>query len=201
MGVFRLTGQPKRDNCIIVRSCKASQWSVYPIRDAILAVNHASCPSLSPSAPCQWGESALKTSRLPGARSPSWQDRGCILPQLGAGDNRPIRSNTHHRSLRSRVHSRSAIFAFRSPSVTRMSFTYFRANHEIARRNRSIRISEKPARKLCETSSAWNNRRGTDCRPDVVLFVNGLPLGIMELKNPADEDASIWTAWRQLQTA
>ena len=27
-------------------------------------------------------------------RSPSWQDRGGILPQLGAGDNRPIRSNT-----------------------------------------------------------------------------------------------------------
>ena len=37
-------------------------------------------------------------------------------------------------------------------------------------------------------------------RPDVVLFVNGLPLGIIELKNPADEDASIWTAWQQLQT-
>ncbi len=37
-------------------------------------------------------------------------------------------------------------------------------------------------------------------RPDVVLFVNGLPLGIIELKNPADEDATIWTAWNQLQT-
>ena len=37
-------------------------------------------------------------------------------------------------------------------------------------------------------------------RPDVVLFVNGLPLGVVELKNPADEDATIWTAWRQLQT-
>ncbi len=37
-------------------------------------------------------------------------------------------------------------------------------------------------------------------RPDVVLFVNGLPLGIMELKNPADEEATIWTAWQQLQT-
>ena len=37
-------------------------------------------------------------------------------------------------------------------------------------------------------------------RPDVVLFVNGLPLGIIELKNPADEDATIWTAWHQLQT-
>ena len=32
-------------------------------------------------------------------------------------------------------------------------------------------------------------------RPDVVLFVNGLPLGVIELKNPADEDATIWTAW------
>ena len=40
-----------------------------------------------------------------------------------------------------------------------------------------------------------NNRR-----PDIVLFVNGLPLGIIELKNPADEDATIWTAWNQLQT-
>ena len=37
-------------------------------------------------------------------------------------------------------------------------------------------------------------------RPDVVLFVNGLPLGIVELKNPTDEDATIWTAWQQLQT-
>ena len=37
-------------------------------------------------------------------------------------------------------------------------------------------------------------------RPDVVLFVNGLPLGVIELKNPADEDATTWTAWQQLQT-
>jgi len=37
-------------------------------------------------------------------------------------------------------------------------------------------------------------------RPDVVLFVNGLPLGVIELKNPADENATVWTAFRQLQT-
>ena len=37
-------------------------------------------------------------------------------------------------------------------------------------------------------------------RPDVVLFVNGLPLGIVELKNPTDPDATIWAAWQQLQT-
>ena len=37
-------------------------------------------------------------------------------------------------------------------------------------------------------------------RPDVVLFVNGLPLGVIELKNPTDEGATVWTAWQQLQT-
>jgi type I restriction enzyme R subunit len=37
-------------------------------------------------------------------------------------------------------------------------------------------------------------------RPDIVLFVNGLPLGTMELKNAADEDATIWSAFNQLQT-
>ncbi|MCY3986670.1 MAG: type I restriction endonuclease subunit R, partial [Candidatus Dadabacteria bacterium] len=29
---------------------------------------------------------------------------------------------------------------------------------------------------------------------------NGLPLGVIELKNPTDEEATIWTAWQQLQT-
>ena len=37
-------------------------------------------------------------------------------------------------------------------------------------------------------------------RADIVLFVNGLPLGVIELKNPADEDGDLWDAWRQLQT-
>ncbi len=37
-------------------------------------------------------------------------------------------------------------------------------------------------------------------RPDIVVFVNGLPLGVIELKNAADEDATIWSAYTQLQT-
>ncbi len=37
-------------------------------------------------------------------------------------------------------------------------------------------------------------------RPDVLLFVNGLPLAVIELKNPADENATVWSAWQQLQT-
>src|SRR2546427_5308829 len=37
-------------------------------------------------------------------------------------------------------------------------------------------------------------------RPDVVLLINGLPLAIVELKNAADENATIWTAFHQVQT-
>ena len=49
---------------------------------------------------------------------------------------------------------------------------------------------------IAESVSGNRNTR----RPDVVLFLNGLPLGVIELKNPADEEATIWTAWQQLQT-
>jgi type I restriction enzyme R subunit len=37
-------------------------------------------------------------------------------------------------------------------------------------------------------------------RPDVMLFVNGLPLVLLELKNPADQNADIWKAYDQIQT-
>ena len=37
-------------------------------------------------------------------------------------------------------------------------------------------------------------------RPDIVIFINGLPLAVIELKNAADENATIWTACEQLQT-
>ena len=41
-----------------------------------------------------------------------------------------------------------------------------------------------------------NNKR----RPDIALFVNDLPLAVIELKNPGDEDATIRSAWQQLRT-
>lgn len=37
-------------------------------------------------------------------------------------------------------------------------------------------------------------------RPDIVLFLNGLPLVVIELKNPADAEATVWAAYNQLQT-
>ncbi|MBX3372592.1 MAG: type I restriction endonuclease subunit R [Phycisphaeraceae bacterium] len=41
---------------------------------------------------------------------------------------------------------------------------------------------------------------GHNRRPDIVIFVNGLPLAVIELKNAADEQATIWSAFNQLQT-
>ncbi|WP_447778380.1 type I restriction endonuclease subunit R [Pseudomonas chlororaphis] len=37
-------------------------------------------------------------------------------------------------------------------------------------------------------------------RPDILVFINGLPMAIVELKNPGDENADIWDAYNQLQT-
>lgn len=37
-------------------------------------------------------------------------------------------------------------------------------------------------------------------RPDMVVFLNGLPLAVIELKNATDENATIWSAFNQLQT-
>jgi type I restriction enzyme R subunit len=39
---------------------------------------------------------------------------------------------------------------------------------------------------------------GKERRPDILLFVNGVPLVIIELKNPADENATIWSAYEQV---
>ena len=45
-----------------------------------------------------------------------------------------------------------------------------------------------------------SGRAGTNKRPDVILFINGLPLVVIELKNAATEDADIKAAFNQLQT-
>lgn len=37
-------------------------------------------------------------------------------------------------------------------------------------------------------------------RPDIVVFINGLPIAVIELKNLADEDTDIWDAFNQIQT-
>lgn len=45
-----------------------------------------------------------------------------------------------------------------------------------------------------------NNGQKENRRPDIILFVNGMPLCIIELKNPADANATIYDAWEQINT-
>ncbi len=64
---------------------------------------------------------------------------------------------------------------------------------------------------LIDFNDPWNNEftvvnqftiieNGHNRRPDVVLFVNGLPLVVFELKNAADENATLQSAFRQIET-
>ena len=43
-----------------------------------------------------------------------------------------------------------------------------------------------------------NNGQKENRRPDVLLFVNGMPLCVVELKNPADANAKVYNAWEQI---
>lgn len=52
---------------------------------------------------------------------------------------------------------------------------------------------------VVENNPAAGGAAGVTKRPDVVLFINGLPLVVIELKNPADEHATVAKAFTQLQ--
>lgn len=43
-----------------------------------------------------------------------------------------------------------------------------------------------------------NNGQKENRRPDVLLYVNGMPLCVIELKNPADAHATVYDAWEQI---
>lgn len=51
---------------------------------------------------------------------------------------------------------------------------------------------------VCNQFTVTENR--VTKRPDIVLFINGLPMVVIELKNPADEKATVYKAFTQLQT-
>lgn len=48
------------------------------------------------------------------------------------------------------------------------------------------------------TVEYMNNGQKENRRPDVLLYVNGMPLCVIELKNPADTHATVYNAWEQI---
>ena len=65
---------------------------------------------------------------------------------------------------------------------------------------RMIDFDEPDANTWSAINQFTVSENGNTRRPDIVVFLNGLPLAVIELKNPADETATIWSAFRQLQT-
>ena len=65
---------------------------------------------------------------------------------------------------------------------------------------RALDFEEAQANNLLAVNQLTVSEQKHLRRLDIALFVNGLPLGVIELKNPADEQADVWAAWRQLQT-
>jgi type I restriction enzyme R subunit len=100
-----------------------------------------------------------------------------------------------------------------SPSLVENNRTFHQYLTEgvtVEYRNRDGRIRSAPVR-LLDTTTPENNEwlavnqytiteNGRNRRPDIVVFVNGLPIAVIELKNPADPATDIWTAYNQLQT-
>ena len=66
--------------------------------------------------------------------------------------------------------------------------------------SRVIDSTTRPTTTGSRSISSPRREPDTSAAPMWLLFVNGLPLAVVELKNPADEGATIWIAWQQLQT-
>lgn len=65
---------------------------------------------------------------------------------------------------------------------------------------RVIDFDQLPANDWMEVNQVSAVEHKHARRPEVVLFVNGFPLAVVDFKNAADESATIWSAWQQLQT-
>jgi type I site-specific restriction-modification system R (restriction) subunit len=75
--------------------------------------------------------------------------------------------------------------------------TVFRSRGDFVR---LIDFGDLPRTSSWRSTSSPSRGRTVHAGPDIILFINGLPLVLMELKNPADEDADIWKAYDQIQT-
>jgi len=85
--------------------------------------------------------------------------------------------------------------------VNGVSVEYLRADGSIGYDPvRVVDYDEADANDWLVVNQLTVTERGNTRRPDVVVFLNGLPIAVIELKNAADEHATIWDAFQQLQT-
>lgn len=103
------------------------------------------------------------------------------------------------------------IITFNSPSLNENNKQFhsllvegidvsFRKNGEIKTEKAMIMDFEKPKRNDFLAVNQFTIVEKEERRPDVLLFVNGLPLVVIELKSASDENVGIEQAYNQIQT-
>jgi len=84
--------------------------------------------------------------------------------------------------------------------VDGVNVEYARFDGSIAGAQAKVIDFDKPERNNWLAANQFTVVEGQQSRrADIVIFVNGLPLGVIELKNPADEGATVWDAVQQLE--
>ncbi|MFS6828342.1 type I restriction endonuclease subunit R [Cyanobium sp. ATX-6F1] len=81
-----------------------------------------------------------------------------------------------------------------------LPITYMDGNQQVGIRLKVIGFDDPAANDWLAVNQLAIQGTKHNRRPDVVVYLNGLPLAVIELKNPADEKADIWAAFNQLQT-
>ncbi|SMX53476.1 type I restriction endonuclease subunit R [Candidatus Brevifilum fermentans] len=81
-----------------------------------------------------------------------------------------------------------------------VNITYQQAGYPRGDYARLVDFARPENNEFCAVNQFTVVENGVNKRPDIVLFVNGLPLVVIELKNPALEGATVKSAFQQIQT-
>jgi type I restriction enzyme R subunit len=81
-----------------------------------------------------------------------------------------------------------------------LPITYMDGNQQVGIRLKGIGFDDPASNDWLVVNQLAIQGTKHNRRPDLVVYLNGLPLAVIELKNPADHKADIWAAFNQLQT-
>jgi len=81
--------------------------------------------------------------------------------------------------------------------TTGLPLTCMDGNQEVGIRLKLIEFDEPASNDWLVVNQLAIQGPKHNRRPDVVVYLNGLPIAVLELKNPADEKADIWAAFNQ----
>jgi type I restriction enzyme R subunit len=84
--------------------------------------------------------------------------------------------------------------------TTGFPIKFMDGNHEVGVRLKLLAFDDAEANDWLVVNQLAVKGPAHVRRPDVVVYVNGLPVAVLELKNPADAKADVWAAFQQLQT-